>query len=587
MHIPADKCRKLDAKATEVTFIGYESGSKGYRLWNRRTRSVHLSRDVTFDESSFPSLADQDRSSSTPTPILIPVVAIPNPIAKPQDRAPSPTSSHSSEDAVDNILDRFSERPVTPPPKDPPPPVTPEQRRSVPRSPPTRVSATRIEHRSISPDPQLLGGFDNRLQRQQLITEMDRAMPRRSARVPRPNPRYIIRAPGGNQRLSYAELLAAAHIGRDPASYAEAMGSDNVVDWLEACRYEISALDKNKTWDLVDLPDGRKAVKSKWVFKLKADSRYRARLVAKGFTQIPGIDYDETFSPVARFESLRLLIALAALEDWEIHQLDVKSAFLNGVLEEEIYMEQPEGFIMAGQETKVCRLKKAIYGLKQASRAWNQQFHGVLIELGFTRIYADAGVYVNNQRGDDPLFLILYVDDITIMGASLEAIKRLKDNLKKRYEITDLGEIASYLGIRITCVRSEKRIEIDQYGYVKDILDRFGMSDANPSHTPLPTGAQVDLVKYDGQATLSEIRHYQSLIGSLLYVQIGTRPDISFAVSRLAQYATNPSPQQLRLAKYVLSYLLGTMDMRICYDGADGEGLYGYTDSSHTDQTDD
>jgi hypothetical protein len=365
------------------------------------------------------------------------------------------------------------------------------------------------------------------------------------------------------------------------------MGSDNVVDWLEACRYEISALDKNQTWDLVDLPEGRKAVKSKWVFKLKADSRYRARLVAKGFTQIPGIDYDETFSPVARFESLRLLLALAALEDWEIHQLDVKSAFLNGVLEEEIYMEQPEGFIMAGQEDKVCRLKKAIYGLKQASRAWNQQFHGVLIELGFTRIYADAGIYVNNQQaGDDPLFIILYVDDITIMGASLEAIKRLKNNLKKRYEITDLGEIASYLGIRITRNRSEKRIDIDQAGYIKDILDRFGMSDANPNNTPLPSGAQVDLVKYDGQASLSEIRNYQSLIGSLLYVQIATRPDISFAVSRLAQYATNPSPKHLRLGKNVLSYLLGTMDMRIRYEG-NGEGLFGYTDSSFADHTDD
>src|SRR6267154_5573930 len=130
---------------------------------------------------------------------------------------------------------------------------------------------------------------------------------------------------------------------------------------------------------LVELPSGQKAIKSKWVFKHKADGRFHARLVAKGFTQIHGIDYDETFSPVARFESLRLLLALAALEDWEIHQMDVKSVFLNGVLDEEIYMEQPQGFITPGTETKVCRLKKAIYGLKQASRAWNLQFHGVLI----------------------------------------------------------------------------------------------------------------------------------------------------------------------------------------------------------------
>jgi len=366
------------------------------------------------------------------------------------------------------------------------------------------------------------------------------------------------------------------------------MGSDSAADWTKACEYEIDALSKNKTWELVDLPSGRKAVKSKWVFKLKADGRHRARLVAKGFTQIPGIDYDETFSPVARFESIRLLLALAALEDWEIHQLDVKSAFLNGVLDEEIYMEQPQGFIITGKENQVCRLKKAIYGLKQASRAWNQQFHGVLTGLGFTRTYADAGVYVYHKRGEDgPLFVILYVDDITIMGTSLEAVKRLKADLAKRYEITDLGEINSYLGIRITRDRSKKRIEIDQTGYIKDILDRFGMTDANPHNTPLPAGAEIHLVKYNGQASQSDIKAYQSVVGSLLYVQIGTRPDISFAVSRLAQYAANPSPEHLRLTKYVLSYLLGTVDMRLCYDGAEGEGLFGYSDSSLGDHTDD
>jgi len=133
------------------------------------------------------------------------------------------------------------------------------------------------------------------------------------------------------------------------------------------------------------------------VFKLKVDGHYRARLVAKGFTQIPGIDYDETFSSVARFESLRLVLALAALEDWEIQQMDVKSAFLNGVLDEEIYMEQPIGFITPGTETKVCHLKRAIYGLKQASRTWNLQFHGFLTGIGYMRTHADAGVYVKHQ----------------------------------------------------------------------------------------------------------------------------------------------------------------------------------------------
>ena len=187
----------------------------------------------------------------------------------------------------------------------------------------------------------------------------------------------------GTQQLGHAELFATAYVGRDPVTYAKALKSKDVDEWQKACQYEIDTLHKNDTWELVDLPAGCKAVKSKWVFKLKANGCFHAWLVAKGFMQIPGIDYDETFSPAAHFESLRLLLALAALEDWHIHQMDIKLAFLNGMLDEEIYMEQPQGSIVTGMENKVCKLKKSIYGLKQASHTWNLQFHGFLLELGF------------------------------------------------------------------------------------------------------------------------------------------------------------------------------------------------------------
>jgi len=173
------------------------------------------------------------------------------------------------------------------------------------------------------------------------------------------------------------------------------------------------------------------------------------------------------------------------------------------------------------------------------------------------------------------------------LGSSLVAVNRLKDQIAKCYEVTDLGNIESYLGIRILRDRSKKCLTIDQSGYIKDILDHFGMIDMNPNHTPLPTGADVHLIKYDGQASLEDIKHYQSLIGSLLYVQIGTCPDLSFAVSRLAQYVSNPSAQHLQLAQYILSYLLKTQDMYLSYDGAEGDGLHGYTGSSLGDQTDD
>jgi hypothetical protein len=386
-------------------------------------------------------------------------------------------------------------------------------------------------------------------------------------------------------RITHTALIAAAEY-HDPFTYREAMSSEHADEWRDACQYEIDALAKNGTWTLVDLPAGRKTVKSKWVFKRKSDGRFRARLVAKGFTQIQGIDYDETFSPVARFESLRLLLALAALENWEIHQMDVKSAFLNGLLDEEIYMEQPQGFILPDHNHQVCLLHKAIYGLKQASRAWNLQFHGVLLELGFTRTHSDAGIY-HRQDAGGTIIVILYVDDITLLGDKIEEISRLKITLSTRYEMTDLGEIDSYLGVRITRDRSIRRLEIDQSRYISEIVQRFGMADANPARTPLPSGAEAHLVKHDGEATPQEIKSYQQIIGSLLYVQIGTRPDISFAVGRLAQYASNPSQQHFRLTKCVLSYLKGSTDLRLRYDGARGDGLHGYSDSSLGDHADD
>jgi len=200
----------------------------------------------------------------------------------------------------------------------------------------------RVAHRSPSPTPGLQESFADRMQHAQMLCEMA-TVPRRSGRAPVPNLHYF----GADNvaqrgcRLGHAELLAAALVGWDPATFVEAMGSAEAEEWKDACQYEIDALAKNGTWDLVDLPPGRRAIRLKWVFKLKSDGRYRARLVAKGFTQIPGIDFDETFSPVAHFESLHMLLVLAALEDWHIHQMDVKSAFLNGELEEEIYMEQP------------------------------------------------------------------------------------------------------------------------------------------------------------------------------------------------------------------------------------------------------
>jgi Reverse transcriptase (RNA-dependent DNA polymerase) len=394
-----------------------------------------------------------------------------------------------------------------------------------------------------------------------------------------------------NEVLHHVALLlalvsVAAAEYQDLLTFKEAMASVFADEWTEACEYEIAPLAKNGTWSLIDLPPGQKAIKSKWVFKHKIDMRFHARLVAKGFTQIFRIDYDETFSPVARFESLRLLLALAALEDWEIYQMDVKLAFLNGLLDEEIYMEQPEGFIDPDHPEKVCLLKKALYGLKQALRTWNLQFHSILKDLGFARTHSNAGVYHCHDDGGT-VIIILYVDNITLLGKHINTINQIKAKLSDHYKMTDLGEISSYLGVNIKRNRPLKHLEIDQSRYISEIVNRFGLSNANPLNTPLPSGVDVYLEKYDGQASPRDIKLYQQMIGSLLYVQVGTRLDISFPVSRLAQYASNPSPQHIGLVKHMLCYLKGTSDLKLIYNGKCGEGLHGYSDSSWGDDRDD
>ena len=212
---------------------------------------------------------------------------------------------------------------------------------------------------------------------------------------------------------------------------------------------EIKSLRNCKVWDLVDLPKGRKPVKGRWVYAIRPGNRVKARFVAKGFTQIFGIDYEETFSPVARFETIRLMFALAALYDWEIEALDVKTAFLFGELDEEIYMEQPEGFVVKGQESKVCRLRKAIYGLKQAALQWNKLLHKSLVDLGFKRCISDSGIYVK-IIGEDIIIIIIYVDDACFMGNKRTQVLDHKKKFMKKWESRDLGKAKEYLGMRIT-----------------------------------------------------------------------------------------------------------------------------------------
>ena len=223
------------------------------------------------------------------------------------------------------------------------------------------------------------------------------------------------------------------------------------------------------------------------MYAVKSDGRKKARFVAKGFTQIFGIDFEETFSLVARFETVRLLLSIAALEDWDIEALDVKMAFLFGELDEEIYMEQPEGFIKKGQEKKVCRLLKAIYGLKQAALQWNKALHDSLLKMEFTRTFADPGIYIHFHN-QDLIILVIYVDDALFMGSNCSYLRFKKQEFMKKWESRDLGEAKEYLGMRITRDHIKKTLKLDQISYADKVIKRFKLNDAKIARTPLPSG---------------------------------------------------------------------------------------------------
>ncbi|KAK8936281.1 hypothetical protein KSP39_PZI013961 [Platanthera zijinensis] len=356
--------------------------------------------------------------------------------------------------------------------------------------------------------------------------------------------------------------------------------------WCKAMEEEMEAIEKNRTWELVHKPVNKNIIGLKWVYKVKYNeegevTRYKARIVAKGYTQREGIDFTETFAPVVRMESIRALIAVAAQEKLPIHQLDVKSAFLNGEIEEEVYVCQPEGFVKPGEEEKVYRLKKALYGLKQAPRAWNHKIDSFLTLNGYIRSLNEPSLYTKIFEKNHFLFLCLYVDDLICIGSTPERVQSFKETMQKEYEMSDLGEMRYFLGLQIK--QSSGRIFLNQEKYIEKILEKYNMTDCNPVTTPMTTGTRL---RKEDQAKPVSIEDYRSLVGSLVYLT-NTRPDIENAVSILSRFMTQPSSEHLTAAKRVLRYLKGTKNFGLTYKEEEEPALIGYTDSDWGGDADD
>ena len=318
----------------------------------------------------------------------------------------------------------------------------------------------------------------------------------------------------------------------------------------------------------------------RWVFtvKHKADGsveRYKARLVAKGYTQTYGVDYQETFAPVAKMNSVRILLSLAANKDWPLHQFDVKNAFLHGGLEEEVYMDVPPGFEDSKSAGKVCKLKKSLYGLKQSPRAWFERFTQAMLRWGYKQSQGDHTLFIKHSPDNKVVALIVYVDDIVVMGDDLDAMEQLQKCLSKEFEIKDLGRLKYFLGIEV--LRSKHGIFISQRKYVLDLLEETGMLGGRPNDTPVDPNQKLDV---DEEGLQVDKGNYQRLVGRLIYLS-HTRPDIAYAVSTVSQFMHSPRQSHLDAVFRILRYLKSAPGKGLMFSKNNHLQVEAYSDSDY------
>lgn len=522
--------KKLDDRSKPLVHLGIEPGSKAYRLYNPTTRKVIVSRNVVFDEkTSWNWNETKDGPSRDPGMFYVRWGEV-------VDAGDGPTvignNQHQDHDETESNESNDDEN----------------------------------HHEQ---------GGDNNMDDQQENEEQPLRRSTRQVTQPGYLNDYVLQAAVECEKL----LLS---INDEPRCYKEAK---NLLKWRQACVEEISSINKNKTWNLTDKPSGVKVIGLKWIFKIKKNAdgtinKYKARLVAKGYVQESGIDFDEVFAPVARLETIRLLVGLAASHGWETHHLDVKTAFLHGELREDVYVEQPEGFEVKGEEHKVYKLTKALYGLRQAPRAWNTKLDQILKGMGFIKCPKETSVY-RKEEGGNLLIIAIYVDDLFVTGNTLKVIREFKIGMSTKFEMSDLGKLTYYLGIEV--MQTKDGIEIKQEGYARKILREAGLETCNPTQVPMEFGLKVSKAQDEEEI---DSTWYRRNVGCLRYL-LHSRPDLAFSVGVASRYMQNPRKSHGDILKHILRYLKGTVAFGLKFDRGGSKKIIGFSDSSHNIDQDD
>ena len=543
VHVPDERRKKLDPKSFRAIFIGYPDGTKGYKIYDLAGGRFTRSRNVMFHEEKFHDFDDNQ-------PKFDDLVLV---FQDEQDVQENVQENAVNTTVPDNL------------------PVG-----DVPENIAENNNNLEMNRDLIDPLPQVEATYEETFMRQ--VQNVGAVRQRKT-------PNRLISDDANLTTSDQCYLASLTSELEEPKSFKKAMNNEHSVQWKNAMDEEFGSLQTNNTWELVPRSSitNRNIVGCRWVYKIKrgADGsidRFKARLVAQGYSQTEGVDYEEVFSPVARATTIRMLLSFANTHDLEVHQMDVKTAFLNGVLDNEIFMEQPEGFIDPNKPDFVCKLNKGLYGLKQSARCWNQTLDEYLVGVAgyYKKSAADGCIYLKNV-GSSFIILAIYVDDIIPISNDISLLNKEKDALCKKFEMVDNGEVHFFLGMMIKRDRNQKVMSISQKNYIHTVLEKFGMADCKPVATPIDPGVRLNKTSSDDE--LFDLHTYQQAIGCLTYISTTTRPDISAAVGMLSQFMSNPNTIHWTGIKRILRYLKGTCYHGLVYDGKNGDTLTGYSDA--------